>query len=172
MAFYRIGHAGDDRGRGLPSPSEESYSALCLSITATLLVATRDNVHDLFAAYKPPSPPSEPNVSELTANPPALAIGEECLHDASDTLAMRFKRTGEMAYRTTLIYRPTGDEILEREESEQDGVELKYFDPYFWSVKLNGGPTTSEALERALAGPHAFRIDYSARELLFKTVEG
>lgn len=31
---------------------------------------------------------------------------------------------------------------------------------------------TGEALEKALAGAHAFRIDYSARELLFKTAEG
>ncbi|AZG10199.1 hypothetical protein EGT29_21300 [Pigmentiphaga sp. H8] len=173
MSFYRIGHTGDDRGRGLPSPSEESYSALCLSMTATLLVATRDNVHELFAAHKPPPapPPSEPDVSELIANPPALAIGEEHIHDASDTLAMRFKRTGEVAYKTTFIYRPTGDEILERDDSELDGVELKYFDPYFWTVKLNGGPATGEALECALAEPHAFRIDYAARELLFKTAE-
>jgi hypothetical protein len=28
------------------------------------------------------------------------------------------------------------------------------------------------ALEQALAVPHAFRIDYSAREPLFKTTEG
>ncbi|MCD4482922.1 DUF5677 domain-containing protein [Chromobacterium vaccinii] len=172
MSFYRIGHAGDDRGRGLPSPSEEGYSALCLSMTAALLVATKDNVHDLFAAYKSPPPPLEPDFSELTANPPALAIGEEHLHDASDTLTMRFKRTSEMAYKTTFIYRPTGDVILERYDSEQDGIELKYFDPYFWNVKLNGGPTTVEALEQALAGPNAFRIDYSAQELLFKTTEG
>lgn len=171
MSFYRIGQSGDDRGRGLPSPSEENYSALCLSMAATLLVATRDNVHDLFDAYRSPPLPPEPDVSELTANPPVLAINEEHLHDASDTLAMRFKRTGETAYRTTFIYRPTGDEILERDDSEQGGVELKYFDPYFWSVKLNGGPATSEALERALAGSHAFRIDYPARELLFKTAE-
>src|SRR5260221_7220281 len=100
------------------------------------------------------------------------AISEEHLHNVSDTLAMRFKRTGETVYTTTFIYRPTGDEILERDDSEERGVELKRFDPYFWSVKLNGGPTTADALERVLAAPHAFRIDYSARELLFKTAEG
>jgi hypothetical protein len=172
MSFYRIGQDGDDRGRGLPSPSEENYSALCLSMSATLLVATRDDVHRLFEPYKITSPPPEPEVSELTDNPPALAIGEEHLHDASDTLAMRFKRTGETVYTTTFIYRPNGDEILERDDSEERGTELKHFDPYFWSVKLNGGPATADALEQVLAAPHAFRIDYSARELLFKTAEG
>lgn len=172
MSFYRIGRDGDDRGRGLPSPPEENYSTLCLSMAATLLVSTRDNVHGLFEPYKTTSPPSEPDVSELTENPPALAIGEEHLHNASDTLAMRFKRTGETAYTTTLIYRPTGDEVLKRGDSDEGGVELKYFDPYFWSVKLNGEPTTGETLEQALAGPHAFRINYPERELLFKTVEG
>lgn len=169
MSFYRIGQKEDDRGRGLPSPSEENYSALCLSMTATLLIATRDAVHGLFEPYKTTSLSPEPDLSELADNPPVLAIGEEHLHDASDTLVMRFKRTGETVYTTTFIHRPTGDEILERADSEEGGTELKYFDPYFWSVKLNGGPTTGEALEQALAAPHAFRIDYSARELLFKT---
>lgn len=172
MSFYRVGKDGDDRGRGLPSPSEENYSALCLSMTATLLVATRDNVHGLFGPHKRMSAPPEPDVSELPDNPPALAIGEEHLHDALDTLTMRFKRTGETAYTTTFIYRPTGDVILERGDSEEGGGELRYFDPYFWSVRLNGGPTTGQALEQALAAPHAFRIDYSARELLFKTAVG
>jgi len=173
MSFYRIGQDGDDRGRGLPSPAEENYSALCLSMTASLLVATRDSVHGLLEPYKTTaSPPPEPDVSALMDNPPALAIGDEHLLDASDTLAMRFKRIGETAYTTTFIYRPTGNEILERDDSEEGGAELKYFDPYFWIVKLNGGPTTGEALEQALAAPHAFRIDYSARELLFKTAEG
>ncbi|MFY9329187.1 MAG: hypothetical protein WAO76_14420, partial [Georgfuchsia sp.] len=79
---------------------------------------------------------------------------------------------GEMAYTTTLIYRPTGDEVLERGDSDEGGAELKYFDPYFWSVKLNGEPITSDALDQALAAPHAFRINYPARELLFKTVKG
>jgi hypothetical protein len=171
MSFYRIGQEGDDRGRGLPSPSEESYSALCLSLTATLLVATRDGIHRLFEPYKTMPPPPEPDVSEIPDNPPALAIGEEHLHDASDTLAIRFKRTDEAVYTTTFIYRPTGEEILERDDSEDGGPSLKYFDPYFWNVRLNGGSTTGEALEQALALPHAFRIDYPARQLLFKTAE-
>lgn len=170
MSFYRIGQDGDDRGRGLPSPSEENYSALCLSMTATLLVATRDNVHGLFESLKTTSQRPEPDVSELTDNRPALAIGEEHLHEASDTLAMRFKRTGKMVYTTTFIYRPTGDEILERDDSDERGAELKYFDPHFWSVKLNGGPATEKTLEQALAGPYAFRTEYSTREILFNTI--
>jgi hypothetical protein len=172
MSFYRMGRNGDGRGRGLPSPSEENYSMLCLSMSATLLVATRDDVHELFGPYKKASPPPEPDVSELTDNPPVLAIGEERFHDVSDTLTVRFKRTGETAYTTTFIYRPAGNDVLERTDSEAGSTELKYFDPYFWIVKLNGGPATDEALERALAGPHAFRIDYPSRELLFKTTEG
>lgn len=168
MSFYRVGEEGDDQGRGLPSPSEEHYSALCLSMTATLLVATRDEVHGLFDFLKATSPP-EPDVCEPTSKPPVLAVGEEYLHEASETLAIRFRRTGETVYRSTFIYRPTGEEILERDDSDEDGAELKYFDPYFWNVKLNSNPTTREALEHAIAGPHAFRIDCSTWELLFKT---
>lgn len=171
MSFYRIGRDGDDRGKGLPSPSEESYSALCLSLAATLLSATRDDVHSLFRPLKPETPPPEPDVADMTETPPLFPIGEERTHNASDTLAVRFKRTGEATYATTFVYRPSGDEILERTDSDS-GPELKYFDPCFWSVKLNGGPTTTTVLEQALAKPHAFRIDYPNHQLLFKTTDG
>ncbi len=170
MSFYRIGQGKDDRGRGLPSPSEEHYSTLCLSLAAKLLIETRDDVHALFKPYKTISPPPEPDISELTDNPPALAIGEDHLHEASDTLTMRFERASESVYTTSFIYRPTGQEILTRDDSKEDGVNLRYFDPYFWNVQLNGKPTTRNALEQALALPHAFRINYSAREIFFKTI--
>jgi hypothetical protein len=169
MSFYRMGQEGDDRGRGLPSPSEENYSALCLSLTATLVVATRDDVHLLFKDCEPIKTASEPDVEELIVNPPALAIGEHHVQDASETLSMRFAHISEGLYSTTFIYRPTGDEILEREDSEASGADLKYFDPFFWTVELNGQSATENALEQALGGPHAFRIDYSTRKILFKT---
>jgi hypothetical protein len=48
MSYYRIGNGFEERGRGLPSPAEEGYSALCLSFAATLLVSTRDEMLRLF----------------------------------------------------------------------------------------------------------------------------
>ena len=46
MSYYRMGH--EERGRGLPSPIEEDYTILCLSLAANLLVHTRDDAHALF----------------------------------------------------------------------------------------------------------------------------
>ena len=59
MSFYRIGGDNQARGRGLPSPAEESYSTLCLSLAIGLLVATRDEVHRLERdpAYNDPDTP-------------------------------------------------------------------------------------------------------------------
>jgi hypothetical protein len=169
MSFYRMGQEGDDRGRGLPSPSEENYSALCLSLAAVIVVATRDDVHSLFKDCESAKAEPEPDVEELIINPPALAIGESHVEDASETLSMRFTHISEALYSTTFIYRPTGDEILEREDSEASGADLTYFDPFFWSVELNGQSATENALQQALDSPHAFRIDYSTRKIQFKT---
>jgi hypothetical protein len=46
MSYYRMGI--QERGRGLPSPIEEGYTTVCHSLAATLLTATRDEVHELF----------------------------------------------------------------------------------------------------------------------------
>jgi hypothetical protein len=48
MSYYRMGGEYGDRGRGVPSPIEEGYTSMELSLAATLLVTTRDEVHSLF----------------------------------------------------------------------------------------------------------------------------
>jgi hypothetical protein len=45
MSFYRL---GEGRGRGLPTPVEEHYTAMCFSLCATLLTATRDEMKQMF----------------------------------------------------------------------------------------------------------------------------
>jgi len=52
LSFYRIGADHPERGRGLPSPIEESYSGLCLSLAATLIVQSRDGLHEIFNGLK------------------------------------------------------------------------------------------------------------------------
>lgn len=51
MSYYRMGI--QERGRGLPSPVEESYTTICLSLASVLLTATRDEVHELFREGTP-----------------------------------------------------------------------------------------------------------------------
>jgi len=40
--------AEENRGRGLPSPVEESSTTICLSLGSALLTATRDEVEEMF----------------------------------------------------------------------------------------------------------------------------
>ena len=56
MSYYRMGM--QERGRGLPSPIEEGYTTICLSLASALLTATRDEVHDLFRGAAPVQPPA------------------------------------------------------------------------------------------------------------------
>lgn len=166
MSFFRIGGDFPDRGRGLPSESEEGYSALCLSLAAALLTATRDEMHDLFAGLTSAAVP-EPD--EVAGEPKEMAIGAEIELNPSREIALRVKRTGEEEFHTTYVHRPTGENVLERVELSEGGVELRYVDPFFWTFKLNGEPVTERALEEALTKPHAQRIDHNTREIHLKT---
>jgi hypothetical protein len=47
MSYFRMGE--QERGRGVPSPIEESYTSICLSCAASLLASTREEVHTLFS---------------------------------------------------------------------------------------------------------------------------
>lgn len=49
MSFYRI---GEERGRGLPTPTEENYTTLCLSFALNLLVRMRDEFRVMFVDFK------------------------------------------------------------------------------------------------------------------------
>ena len=49
MSYFRMaGPAGDGRGRGMPTATEEGYTSLCLSLATTLLAGARDEVQALF----------------------------------------------------------------------------------------------------------------------------
>jgi hypothetical protein len=61
MSFYRMGNGYPERGRGLPSEVEESYTALCLSFAATLLTGARDELEELFAGLLSDPEPAEPS---------------------------------------------------------------------------------------------------------------
>jgi hypothetical protein len=54
MSYLRM--AAEDRGRGLPSPAEESSTTICFSLAAVLLTASRDELRELFKDLEKPSP--------------------------------------------------------------------------------------------------------------------
>jgi hypothetical protein len=53
MSYFRM--AEENRGRGLPSPVEESSTTICLSLGSALLTATRDEVEEMFKGITKPS---------------------------------------------------------------------------------------------------------------------
>jgi hypothetical protein len=50
MSFYRMGRESE-RGRGVKSDVEEGYSCLCLSLSTSMLVRSRDEMQGLFEQY-------------------------------------------------------------------------------------------------------------------------
>jgi hypothetical protein len=46
MSYFRM--AEENRGRGLPSPVEESSTTICLSLAAAIMTATRDDMYGIF----------------------------------------------------------------------------------------------------------------------------
>lgn len=57
MSYYRM--AEQERGQGLPSPVEEGYTTVCHSLAATLLTATRDEVHTIFKGLSNAEPSAQ-----------------------------------------------------------------------------------------------------------------
>ncbi|MBR0558155.1 hypothetical protein J5J10_20880 [Ciceribacter sp. L1K23] len=170
MSFYRMGGDNPERGRGLPSEIEQGYSSLCLSFAATLFTATRDEVHTLFEDIVPPTSHAQTEGIEEEIAEPTLKVGETALHDASEEIQIRFTKVTEDKINVEYIYKNTEEVVLERSSSEQAGEELKWFEPVFWSVEVNDGPTTEKFLIEALTEPHAYKVDHINRLIKFKTM--
>jgi hypothetical protein len=169
MSFYRLGGDNTERGRGLPSPVEDGYSSLCLSLASTLLVATRDELHQLFEGLGQPMEEIAADEDIQKQVQEGLQIGQSAPFDATEDIQMVFTRTAENTIDTVYVDRTTGEVVLERSDSEENGAELKWFEPVFWSVSLNGKPATERALIKALEEPHAFRVDHVQHSIIFKT---
>jgi hypothetical protein len=161
MSFYRIGGDNPEQGRGLPSPIEENHSALCLTLAATLLVYTRDELHDLFKEIMPAREepvPAEEVIEEVTGG---LAVGQIAFHDLTDQIRAKFTRLSEDEIRIEYISQQTDEVVLEMTDSEHGGRNLQYFDPLFWAFTINGTPGTEGRLKSIEGKPYAFAIDYT-----------
>ncbi|WP_271025219.1 DUF5677 domain-containing protein [Rhizobium sp. RCAM05973] len=171
MSFYRMGNGNSERGRGLPSPVEERYSSLFLSLAANMLVATRDEVHELFADVEKPA--TEPPMTEHAVEEvkDAVAVGETVSMEVTDQITILITRTTENTVDLAYICRADGQIVLERTSTEDEGGELKSFDPFFWTISVNGTAATEKALETAIASRHLFKVDHVERKLTFKTDE-
>ncbi|MDY0744200.1 DUF5677 domain-containing protein [Paucibacter sp. R3-3] len=173
MSFYRIG----DRGRGLPSPTEEGYTSLCLSLASTFLVTTRDEVHELFVDFKSQADDwvkSETSI-EATSDVPVsgkrLAVGETITLTETGDLAIEVTMLTSDSVESVYRHKPTGSIVLRRTDSDTDGASLDFFDGFYWTVFVNNLPTTQSQVEALDAKAFAFKVDHASRTLHLKVEE-
>lgn len=171
MSFYRVGDGVDGRGRGLPTPAEEGYTTLCLTFGLLLLVQVRDEFETLFDGIEPnqlqePPVPNEPHEPQL--NEEHFKIGETVLMETEGDVQIAVTRTALDSITMTYTYLPTGDVVLRRSETEGEVGGLEWFDPVFWTVVVNGAPTTERMAEKIEGDRMAFKIDHVAHTLSFK----
>lgn len=170
MSFYRIG----ERGRGLPSPVEEGYTSLCLSLASTFLVQTRDEVHQLFAEFKQRArevikqESAVPISSEKPTPTEGLSVGESMVLTETEDLSIEVTMVSEDMVESVYRYKPTGDVVLRRTDSDE-GVSLDQFDAFYWTVILNNNPATDAQLAGLADQPLAFKADHNARILHLKS---
>lgn len=177
MSFFRI---GEERGRGLPTPVEEGYTSICLSLASTFLVKTRDEVHSLFRDYKARADEiierenreAIEAIETLEAKTKAatsdgMKVGETKL--LLSTEAMTIEATLAQEDTVEVRYRDakTGAIVLQSTESEA-GTYLDLYDLYYWTFMLNGERVTNDQMSFMDGNDFAFKADPHTRTLHFK----
>ena len=177
MSFFRI---GEERGRGLPTPVEEGYTSICLSLASTFLVNTRDEIHALFQDFKAradeiierESREAQAALADLDAKvrgvpSEGMSVGETKLLCTTDIITIEatliHDKKLEVRYRDVR----TGALVLQSTESES-GTYLDLYDLYFWTVIVNGEHVTNDQITFMNGDDFAFKADPQTRTLHFK----
>lgn len=177
MSFFRI---GEERGRGLPTPVEEGYTSICLSLASTFLVKTRDEVHSLFRDYKARADKiierenreAIEAIETLEAKTKATAsdgmkVGETKVLLSTENMTIEAtlvqEDTIEVCYRDA----NTGAIVLQSTETEA-GTYLDLYDLYYWTFMLNGERVTNDQMGFMDSNDFAFKADPHTRILHFK----
>jgi hypothetical protein len=171
MSFYRIGTPDQERGRGLPSPVEESYTSLCLSIASSLLTGTRDEFRALFSEFiaaKPYEPTIDPQVQiqEMVKSPETFAIGQAMEFFKSESISVDATKQEGGGIQLRYRHQPSGQVVLERLLTDA-GAEAGFreCDPYFWTFLLNGRALTEAMLADVVESDYAISIDHEKRAI-------
>lgn len=179
MSFFRI---GEERGRGLPTPVEEGYTSICLSLVSTFLVNTRDELHSLFSDYKERADEiierenreATEAIEALEAKTKAevsegMKVGEMKVLVSTEAVTIEAtlvqEDTVEVRYRDT----KTGAVVLQSTESGA-GTYLDIYDLYYWTFMLDGEHVTSDQMSfmDGDGNDFAFKADPHTRTLHFK----
>lgn len=177
MSFYRI---GEDRGRGLPTPVEEGYTTMCLSLASTFLVKTRDEVHRLFGDFKAradeiiarESREAQDALVDLEAEPKVQALdhmelGETKVLLSTATLTIEATKSQENLVEVRYREKKSGAVVLQATESES-GSCLDLYDLYYWTFTLNGERVTNDQMSFIDGNNFAFKADPYTATLHFK----
>ena len=167
MSFYRVSGETEARGRGLPSPTEQNYTSLCLSLAASLIAQTRDDFVAMFDGLAPDSVET-PVVAAEPYEVDLLPIGSEDGFDLDEELRYTRRRVTSELILISYFHKPSGALVFEGEISD-DGLMFNSFDPYFWRVLINELPATHRQVEAMLGSEFLMRIDPPTRRILFKT---
>jgi len=174
MSFYRMGDMDEDRGRGLPSHTEENYTSLCLSLACSLLVSTRDEVHALFEGLSKPVNESydaqevEHKIEEMVNNPDGFPVGAKVDIFQSERVKVEVTRVDAENIEMRYYHMPSNDLVLLRFDGEK-GVGLTDIDPFFWNVELDGLRPTETMMQQLADHRYAFKVDHVEQKLSFKT---
>lgn len=170
MSFYRI---GEDRGRGLPTEVESTYTALCLTLTTNLLIGCIEEVEALFnealknrdvAVAAASEPEGVPAPSELAHG---IAAGE--VKRVHESATIRIEAAGLTNSEATLMYfEPMMGEKVLRSIVNENGESLAFVDPVYWNIDVNEEPVTDRLLDELIQSAHMFQVDVAARRLRFK----
>lgn len=170
MSFYRV---GEIRGRGLPTEVESAYTALCLSLIASLVAGCIEEMQAIFSdaingreadAEAASDAEGAPNPADMTHG---LAVGEVKRMHESETI--RIEAVGLTETEAALVYfEPLMGEKVLRSIVDEDGESLEFVDPVYWSIDVNNQPVTDRLLDELLQAAYMFQIDIAERRLRFK----
>lgn len=177
MSFFRI---GEERGRGLPTPVEEGYTSICLSLASTFLVKTRDEVHSLFRDYKARADEiierenreAIEAIETLEAKTKATAsdgmkVGETKVLLSTENMTIEATLVQEDAIEVCYRDANTGAIVLQSTETEA-GTYLDLYDLYYWTFMLNGERVSNDQMGFIDSNDFAFKADPYTRTLHFK----
>jgi hypothetical protein len=169
-----MGGNNDDRGRGLPSPIEENYTSLCLSLACSLLVHTRDELHVLFKGLAKPkeaqfnSQEIEETIMKVSNQPDQFPAGSVIEIFRSEEVRIEVKRVDfeniEIGY-----YHASSNALVLTRYAGEGGFALADIDPFFWTLEVDGLPPTEEMMEQLGETRYAFKVDHLNRKIAFKT---
>lgn len=161
LSFYRIGLSEEERGRGLPSPVEESYTSLCLSLSSSLLKGAGIALTEMFKEIKVPDI-QYTNSESIDEIDKFSNIGETIIVDENKHVKVTVFIESETRFLTRYYHKKNNEIVLEL-INDEDNQFINSLDPTFWRIDLNGEPATYNLLEDYLnsSEPSAYQVDHN-----------